>query len=57
MPATYRETTLPPRYAATPATHADPWPPSGSASDKPDITAARSTAEPWFSRQLLCVTE
>ena len=53
MPATYRETTLPPRYAATPATHADPWPPSGSASDKPDITAARSTAEPWFSRQLL----
>ena len=52
-PRRTRETTLPPRYAATPATHADPWPPSGSASDKPDITAARSTAEPWFSRQLL----
>jgi hypothetical protein len=46
MPATCRETTLPPRYAATPATHADPWPPSGSASDKPDITTGRRSPAP-----------
>ena len=30
--------TSPPHYAATPATHADPSPPSGSASDETDIT-------------------
>jgi hypothetical protein len=33
--------TSPPRCAATPATHADPSPPSGSASDEPDITTER----------------
>jgi hypothetical protein len=33
--------TLPPRYAATPATHADPSRPSGSASDETDITTER----------------
>jgi predicted transposase YbfD/YdcC len=33
--------TSPPRYAATPATHTDPWPPWGSASDEPDITTQR----------------
>src|SRR5919106_2122011 len=30
--------TSPLRYGATPATHTDLWPPSGSASDEPDIT-------------------
>jgi len=30
--------TSPPHYAATPATHADPSPPSGSASDETDVT-------------------
>jgi hypothetical protein len=33
--------TSPLRYAATPATHADPSPPSGSASNEPDITTER----------------
>jgi hypothetical protein len=36
--------TSPPRCAATPATHADPWPPSGSASDKPTL---RKDAGRW----------
>jgi hypothetical protein len=50
--------TSPPPYAATPATHADPWPPSGSASDETDSTTApRCPGRPpeprfWFlSRQ------
>jgi hypothetical protein len=33
--------TSPPRYAATPATHTDPWQPWESASDEPDITTER----------------
>jgi hypothetical protein len=33
--------TSPPRCAATPATHADPSPASGSASDETDITPER----------------
>ena len=33
--------TSPPRCAATPATHTDPSPASGSASDEPDITTER----------------
>jgi hypothetical protein len=33
--------TSPPRCATMPATHADHWPPSGSASDEPDITRER----------------
>jgi predicted transposase YbfD/YdcC len=41
--------TSPPRCAATPATPADPWPPSGSASDETDITTddgAQQVAHP-----------
>ena len=47
--------TSPPRCATTPATHADPWPPSGSASDEPDITPERRSpgrspeSRFWFS--------
>ena len=37
--------TSPPRCAATPATHADPSPPSGSASDEPDITTERRSPD------------
>jgi predicted transposase YbfD/YdcC len=46
--------TSPPRCAATPATHTDPSPPSGSASDETDITTQRRSLGtdlmPWVSR-------
>jgi hypothetical protein len=35
--------TSPPRYAATPATHTDLWPRSGSASDETDVTTERQS--------------
>jgi hypothetical protein len=43
--------TSPPRCAATPATHADPWPPSGSASDETDITTRRRGPGPMGVRR------
>jgi predicted transposase YbfD/YdcC len=41
--------TSPPRCAATPATHADPWPPSGSASDETTSRQGDGALGPWGS--------